>query len=60
MSKFETRFAADDDAERIRAAFYDFAERHADDKTSMVTRTFQPRSNGRAAGYVYASGALRL
>ncbi len=33
MSKFETRFEADDDAERIRAAFYDFVERHTDDKT---------------------------
>ena len=33
MSKFETRFEADDDAERIRAAFYDFVERYADDKT---------------------------
>jgi hypothetical protein len=33
MSKFETRFKADDDADAIRAAFYDFVERHADDKT---------------------------
>ena len=31
MSKFETRFDADDDADRIRAAFYDIVERHADD-----------------------------
>lgn len=33
MSKFETRFEADDDAERIRAAFCEFVERHADDQT---------------------------
>jgi len=31
MSGIETRFAADDDAEQIRAAFYGFVERHADD-----------------------------
>lgn len=31
MSGFETRFGAEDDAERIRAAFYGFVERHADD-----------------------------
>ena len=30
MSKFETRFAADEDPERIHAAFYGFIERHAD------------------------------
>lgn len=30
MSGFETRFAADDDAEQIRAAFYGFVEQHAD------------------------------
>jgi len=33
MSKFETRFEADDDAERIRTAFYEFVARHAEDKT---------------------------
>ena len=33
MSKFETRFEADDDAERIRAVFYEFVERHADGQT---------------------------
>lgn len=33
MSKFETRFEVDEDAERIRAAFYDFVERYAHDKT---------------------------
>lgn len=32
MSKFETRFEVDDDAERIRAAFYGFVERHANDE----------------------------
>lgn len=31
MSKFETRFGTDDDAERIRAAFYGFVQQHADD-----------------------------
>lgn len=31
MSGIETRFAADDDADQIRAAFYGFVERHADD-----------------------------
>jgi hypothetical protein len=31
MSEFETRFGADDDAEQIRAAFYGFVSRHADD-----------------------------
>jgi len=31
MSGFETRFAADQDAERIRAAFYGFVERHAEE-----------------------------
>jgi hypothetical protein len=31
MSKFETRFSADEDADRIHAAFYGFIERHADD-----------------------------
>lgn len=31
MSSFETRFAADEDADRIHAAFYGFIERHADD-----------------------------
>jgi hypothetical protein len=30
MSGIETRFAADDDAEEIRAAFYGFVGRHAD------------------------------
>jgi hypothetical protein len=30
MSGIETRFAADDDADKIRAAFYGFVERHAD------------------------------
>jgi len=30
MSKFETRFAADEDPDRIHAAFYGFIERHAD------------------------------
>lgn len=30
MSGIETRFAADDDAEQIRAAFYGFVEQHAD------------------------------
>ena len=30
MSGFETRFGADDDAERIRAAFYGFVQKHAD------------------------------
>jgi hypothetical protein len=29
MSDFETRFAAGDDADRIRSAFYGFIERHA-------------------------------
>jgi hypothetical protein len=28
MSGFETRFAADEDADRIRTAFYGFVERH--------------------------------
>lgn len=28
MSGFETRFGADEDAERIRTAFYGFVERH--------------------------------
>lgn len=32
MSRFETRFGADDDAEQIRAAFYGFVQRHADDE----------------------------
>lgn len=31
MSGFETRFGAEDDAERIRAAFYGFVSRHAED-----------------------------
>ena len=31
MSGFETRFGADDDVERIRAAFYGFVQRHAAD-----------------------------
>lgn len=31
MCGFETRFGAEDDAERIRAAFYGFVGRHADD-----------------------------
>ncbi|MFZ5720361.1 MAG: hypothetical protein ACOY5Y_12975 [Pseudomonadota bacterium] len=31
MSGFETRFGAEDDAERIRAAFYGFVGRYADD-----------------------------
>lgn len=31
MSGFETRFAATDDAERIRNAFYGFVGVHADD-----------------------------
>lgn len=31
MSKFETRFSADDDADQIRSAFYGFVRRHADD-----------------------------
>ena len=31
MSGIETRFGAEDDAERIRAAFYGFVGRHADD-----------------------------
>ncbi|HEY0648557.1 hypothetical protein [Phenylobacterium sp.] len=30
MSGIETRFAAEDDAEQIRAAFYGFVGRHAD------------------------------
>lgn len=30
MSGIETRFAADDDAEQIRAAFYGFVGEHAD------------------------------
>lgn len=30
MSGFETRFAAEEDADEIRAAFYGFVERHAD------------------------------
>ncbi|TAL37336.1 MAG: hypothetical protein EPN98_03365 [Phenylobacterium sp.] len=30
MSGFETRFAAEDDADKIRAAFYGFVSRHAD------------------------------
>lgn len=33
MSKFETRFEVDDDAEQIRAAFYGYVERHANDTT---------------------------
>lgn len=32
MSKFETRFETDDDAEKIRAAFRDFVERDADNE----------------------------
>ena len=31
MSGFETRFGADDDVERIRAAFYGFVQRHGED-----------------------------
>jgi hypothetical protein len=31
MSGFETRFGAEDDVERIRAAFYGFVQRHAAD-----------------------------
>ncbi len=31
MSEIETRFGADDDAEQIRAAFYGFVQRYADD-----------------------------
>lgn len=31
MSGIETRFAAEDDAEQIRAAFYGFVGQHADD-----------------------------
>jgi hypothetical protein len=31
MSGFETRFAADEDAERIRTIFYGFLERHGRD-----------------------------
>ena len=31
MSEFETRFAAKDDADRIRAAFYGFVQKHADE-----------------------------
>jgi hypothetical protein len=31
MSGFETRFGADEDVERIRAAFYGFVARHAAD-----------------------------
>ena len=31
MSGFETRFGAEDDAERIRAAFYGFVGAHAED-----------------------------
>lgn len=31
MSGIETRFGAEDDAEQIRAAFYGFVGRHADD-----------------------------
>lgn len=30
MSGFETRFAAEDDADEIRAAFYGFVGQHAD------------------------------
>lgn len=32
MSRFETRFEADDDADRILAAFCDFVEQQAGDK----------------------------
>lgn len=31
MSGFETRFRTDDDADRIRTAFYGFVEAHGDD-----------------------------
>jgi hypothetical protein len=31
MSGFETRFAADEDADRIRTVFYGFLERHGRD-----------------------------
>jgi hypothetical protein len=31
MSKFETRFSAEEDSDRIHAAFYGFIERHAND-----------------------------
>lgn len=31
MSGFETRFSADEDADRIRSAFYGFLERHGRD-----------------------------
>jgi hypothetical protein len=31
MSGIETRFAADDDADGIRAAFYGFLEQHSND-----------------------------
>lgn len=32
MSEFETRFGTEDNAEQIRAAFYGFVQRHADDE----------------------------
>lgn len=32
MSKFETRFGTEDDADQIRAAFYGFVRQHADDQ----------------------------
>lgn len=47
MSGIETRFAADDDAETIRAAFYGFVGRHADDVDGPAH--FRTEIDGRGA-----------
>ena len=61
MSKFETRFAADEDPDRIHAAFYGFIERHvdnADAEGDAQIRTEIDHDGPRLCVRLWSAGAM--
>ena len=61
MSKFETRFAADEDPDRIHAAFYGFIERHvdnADAEGDAQIRTEVDHDGPRLCVRLWSAGAM--